>query len=89
MSVNELAADGSAAKDARPAVRIDRSQASVRYRYLCPNGHIDWSPTNNHLWCKGCRRRYEAGDEDVDAEHYHVVDKKTGEKIGWERVELV
>lgn len=79
--------DGSSALDREPAVRIDRSKAHVRYRYTCPNGHVGWAPTNSHLWCSSCRRQYEHGD-DVDAEHYHIVDQKTGEKIGWARVVL-
>lgn len=84
-----LRADGSAAEDARRRVTIDRTDPVQRYRYRCPRGHIDWDATNNHVWCRGCRRRYEAGDSDADPEHWHVVDEKSGEKISWSRIDLV
>jgi len=80
--------DGSAAADSKPIIQIDRSNPVDRYRYTCPEGDVDWSPTNNHLWCATCRRKYEHG-RDVDPEHYYVVDQKTGEEIPWTRVELV
>lgn len=86
--VPALVTDGSAAADRKPITEIDRSDALDRYRYTCPEGHTDWSPTNNHLWCATCRRQYEHG-EDMDPEHYHVVDQKTGEEVPWTRVELV
>jgi phage FluMu gp28-like protein len=82
-----LATDGSSLDDTR-RVRIDRSQAYERYRYVCPRGHTDWHPTNSHVWCKGCRRQFEAG-EDVDPEYYEILDKKTGETIPYAAVELV
>lgn len=69
-------------------VEIDRSIAAERWRYRCPNGHTDWYPTNNHAWCKGCRRQVEAGD-DVDPEHYEILDAKTGQAIPWEAVVLI
>jgi hypothetical protein len=88
MSTNTVATDGSAAADAHDTVEIDRSDDAQRWRYRCPNGHTDWSPTNSHVWCKGCRRAVEAG-EDVDPEHYELVDQKTGETIPWSAIELV
>jgi hypothetical protein len=80
--------DGSSVRDREQPVRIDRSQFAQRHRYTCPEGHSNWAPTNNHLWCQTCRRQYEHG-RDVDPEHYHVVDQVTGEEITWARVELV
>lgn len=88
MATGKRVADGSAATDTHPPVEIDRSIAAERWRYRCPNGHTDWSPTNSHLWCKGCRRQHEAGD-DVDPEHYELVDTRTGETIPWSAVRLV
>jgi len=79
--------DGSAALDQRDTVTIDRSQASQRWRYRCPRGHINWDRTNNHLWCQGCRRQAEAG-EDVDPEWYELVDVQRDETIPWSAVEL-
>jgi len=78
--------DGSSVEDAH-RVRIDRSNPVERYRYTCPNGHINWDRTNNHIWCRQCLRAHEAG-EDVHPEHYHIVDQTSGEKISWGAVLL-
>lgn len=78
--------DGSSAQDAQ-RVRIDRSNPAERYRFTCPNGHVNWDRTNNHIWCRQCRRAFEAG-EDLDPEHYHIVDQQTGDEIPWGAVEL-
>jgi hypothetical protein len=83
-----IVADGSAAADADELIEIDRSDAAQRWRWRCPNGHTDWSPTNNHLWCKGCLRAHEGG-ADVDPEHYELVDAQTGEPVSWSAVRLV
>lgn len=56
---------------------VDRSDAVQRYRWRCPEGHVDWSPTNSHIYCDTCGMA-----------HYHVVDAKEGERIPWERVTL-
>ena len=80
--------DGSAETDAPEPVEIDRTNASERWRYRCPRGHVNWDRTNNHIWCQGCRRQHEAG-EDVDPEWYELVDAKTGERVPWSAVEVV
>jgi hypothetical protein len=67
-------------------VTIDRSDDAQRYRYVCPNGHIDWDRTNNHVWCRGCRRRIENGDDAIDAEHYEILDKRKNRLIPWDQV---
>lgn len=85
---SQTVTDGSSPNDAPDPVRIDRSDAAERYRYRCPNGHVDWSPTNCHAWCRGCRRQAEAGDN-VDPEWYKLVDEMTGQEIPWSAVELV
>lgn len=69
-------------------VEIDRSSTVERYRYVCPNGHIDWDRTNNHIWCRGCRRRNESGDTHIDAEHHAVLDKQEYVLIPWDQVVL-
>lgn len=69
-------------------VRIDRRKAVIRYRYTCPEGHVNWDRTNNHIWCRACRQQHENG-QDVDPEHYHIIDQKNGEEIAWANVELV
>lgn len=82
-----MVADGSAAGDRQDQVVIDRRKTSDRYRYVCPNGHTNWDRTNNHIWCRECRRQHENG-VDVDPEHWGLVDKKTGETIPWSAVTL-
>lgn len=88
MSVaNSLVCDGSSELDAHETVRIDRSNAVERYRYVCPNGHTDWDLTNNHIWCRSCRRQAENG-EDVDPEHWEIYDKRDHREIPWSAVEV-
>lgn len=87
MSVRDLRSDGSAQADAQDLVRIDRSGAG-RWRYRCPRGHTTWDRTNNHVWCRSCRRQSEAG-EDVDPEWYEIVDARTGKTIPWSAIEVV
>jgi hypothetical protein len=88
MSQSQLIGDGSAEADAQPAVRIDRSEAHVRWRYVCPNGHADWERTNNHIYCRACYDVHVHEDPDVDPEHYHILDKRESKLIPWTRVEL-
>lgn len=79
--------DGSAQADVH-RVRIDRDDDVERLQYRCPNGHVNWSRTNSHIWCQSCARQSEH-DSDVDPEHWHIVDEKTGEEIAWSAVEVV
>jgi hypothetical protein len=78
--------DPAAIPESTRTVEISRRHAE-RYRWRCPHGHVDWDRTNNHLWCAGCRRQCEAGD-DVDPEHYYILDMKNDELIAWENVRL-
>lgn len=68
-------------------VEIDRSDAVERYRYVCPNGHVDWDRTNNHIWCATCRQQNENG-RDVDPEHYAILDKRADQLIDWGQIRL-
>lgn len=68
-------------------VEVDRSGPS-KFRWTCPRGHVKWDRTNNHVWCHSCRQQAEAG-EDVDPEHFEIVDQKTGESIPWSAIEVV
>lgn len=86
---SQLVADGSAEADSKDEVEIDRSIDVVRWRYTCPKGHSDWYPTNNHVWCKGCRRAIEAGHDDLEAEYHEILDQRSGETIHWSRIKLV
>lgn len=80
--LQRIETDGSAEADAE-RVRIDRT--AEPYRWVCPNGHVDWSRTNNHVWCRSCRRQHEAG-ADVTPEHYEILDRKTEERLPWSAV---
>ncbi|NLV14378.1 hypothetical protein GOC77_14010 [Haloarcula argentinensis] len=68
---------------------MDRSRTREKWRYTCPNGHTDWDCTNNHVWCRGCRRQLEAGDEDISPEHWEIYDKQRDRYIPWSAVRLV
>ena len=70
------------------ARRVDLDDRVDRRRYRCPNGHADWDRTNSHIWCRSCSRHAEQGEE-IDAEHFAVVDKVTGERIAWDRITVV
>lgn len=85
---HRLRGDGSSVADRHPTVRIDRSSTADRWRFVCPNGHTDWDRTNSHLWCRSCRHQHEHG-ADMDPEHWHLVDRQTGEEIPWSAIELV
>lgn len=78
--------DGSAEADAS-TIEISRS-GPERYRYTCPRGHSDWDRTNLHVWCRGCRRQADHGD-DVDPEWWEILDQKRDETIPWGNVEIV
>ena len=83
MQSTHLRADGSSGEDARRRVVLDRSDPPTRWRFVCPNGHADWDPTNNHLWCATC-----AALHGVDPEYWELLDKKTGETVPWAVVDL-
>jgi len=88
MSGVDPRADGSSQLDQHEVVVVDRTEDAERWRYVCPNGHPNWDKTNNHIWCPGCRRQHENGD-DVDPEHWSIVDKATDEEIPWSAVEVI
>ena len=85
MSHGVVRTDGSAATDRGPRVEIDRDDDHQRMRYVCPNGHTRWAPTNNHLYCHSCSKFADPGR---GPEYYELLDKKTGETIEWSRVVL-
>lgn len=78
-----IVADGSAEADGPGRVVVDRSDPATRWRFVCPNGHTDWDPTNSHLWCASC-----AALHGVDPEYYELLDKKHDESIPWSAVVL-
>jgi hypothetical protein len=65
-------------------VEINIEDRRDRWRYVCPNGHRDWSRTNSHIWCATCARR-----PDGEPEHYEIVDRKHNVTIPWKDVSVV
>ena len=63
-------------------VQID--DRADRWRWVCPNGHRSWEPTNHHFWCQACARRAE-----LDGVFQQLMDKKTGRQYAREDVRLL
>lgn len=79
-----LVGDGSALQDSHDPVLVDRE--AEPYRWRCgARAHTDWDRTNSHIWCRGCLRQHEAGD-DADPEHYEVWDVKEERLVPWSAV---
>ncbi|ADQ68468.1 hypothetical protein C499_08592 [Halogeometricum borinquense DSM 11551] len=57
-----------------------------RWRYVCPRGHRDWEPTNNHFWCAACARTYH---DDIDPEFQELRDRRDGEPLSRDEVRLM
>lgn len=85
-----LTADGSAEADRHPTVVIDYADELDRWQWRCPNGHRgkSWSPTNSHVYCYGCKRQMDNG-EDVSPEHYHLVHVETEEEVPYSAIEFI
>jgi len=66
----------------RTTVRIENR--TDRWRFVCPNGHRSWEPTNHHFWCPKCARHPE-GDGVFD----ELRDLKTDELVPREDVQLL
>ncbi|MFC6724271.1 hypothetical protein ACFQE1_07765 [Halobium palmae] len=88
MSADRVGPGGSEPGDGRRRVVVDRRNSTGRWRYACPNGHVNWDRTNGHVWCPECQRARDAG-EDVDAEHHELLDKKRDELVPWSAVEVI
>jgi hypothetical protein len=54
------------------------------WRLRCPTGH-KVAPTNNHWYCRQCARRW---DDEATPEIEEAIDKKTGERLSRDDVEL-
>lgn len=61
-----------------------------KWRYVCPTPreHTNWFPINGHFRCKGCAELRNAGASEVEPEHDHVRDQRTGELIPREEITL-
>jgi hypothetical protein len=66
------------------SVRIRLEDETDRWKWVCPNGHRNWEPTNNHFWCQTCARHPEA-----DGEFSELRDKTTGEVHDRDNLELL
>lgn len=55
-----------------------------RWRWVCPNGHRSWEPTNYHFWCQKCARHRES-----DGVFQELEDKKTGETYERDEIRLL
>ena len=89
ISTVRIVGDGSSVADAHRAVETDRSEPAQRWRYVCPNSHTNWDCANNHIWCHGCRRQIEVGDDGVTREHWEIYHKQRDRSIRWLAVQLV
>jgi len=55
-----------------------------RWKWVCPNGHRNWEPTNAHFWCQTCART-----QGLDGEFDELRNKVTGEVHDREDLRLV
>ena len=85
-TLRKTRSDGSSPADAHPRVVIDTQR--YPYRLACPNGHHDIAPTNSHVWCRTCAHQSEQGD-DIEAEHYEVLDKLKNVLVPWSAIDLL
>ncbi|MUV59796.1 hypothetical protein [Halobacterium sp. CBA1126] len=65
-------------------VEIDAHDSDDRWRWVCPNGHCSWEPTNHHFWCRQCASSH----ADVDPEFSELVDATTRESYARDEVKI-
>jgi len=63
-------------------IRLD--DGTDRWKWVCPNGHRSWEPTNHHFWCADCARSDEA-----DGVFHELRNKATSELHDRDDVELL
>ena len=69
-----------------PRLKIKLESRRDRWRFLCPEGHRSWEPTNEHFWCATCAR---AHADDVEPSFDQLRDQKTDELLDRDEVELL
>jgi 5-methylcytosine-specific restriction endonuclease McrA len=69
-------------RDDRTVVRIE--DRTDRWRFVCPNGHRSWEPTNHHFWCQKCAR-----DPELEGTFEELHDKKTDDLLERDEVLLL
>lgn len=63
-------------------VHIQSDSRADRWKWVCPAGHTNWSPTNGGIHCISCSRNH-----DIEDPHWHELENKaTGERVPWGRV---
>lgn len=63
-------------------VRIENRRD--RWRFVCPQRHRSWEPTNHHFWCPKCARA-----DGVDGVFEQLRDRKTGRRYDRSEVRLL
>jgi len=52
---------------------VHLEEETDRWKWVCPNGHRNWEPTNEHFWCQTCARQ-----RDADGVCHQLRNKRTG-----------
>jgi len=68
---------------------IDRSEATDRWRFVCPSGHRTWEPMARHFWCKSCADAARSGPGGPDPTFDALRDTRTGDLLEREEVRFV
>jgi len=66
--------------------KIMLNDKADRWKWVCPNGHRSWEPTNHHFYCASCARAIE---ENIDSDFYEIENLATGEKRTRDQISLV
>lgn len=72
---------------AAETVTIDLDDETDRWRYRCPQGHVQWTPTNHHFWCQQCADAAQRG-LDVEPSFTYLRDRETGAEYDREAIRL-
>lgn len=57
-----------------------------RWKWVCPNGHRDWEPTNHHFWCASCARSH---NDEQSPEFDELHNLATDDTLTRDEIELV
>jgi 5-methylcytosine-specific restriction endonuclease McrA len=64
--------------------RIHLEDKTDWWKWVYPNGHRNWEPTNHHFWCETCASNY-----DADGEFDELRNKATGEVHDRDQLKLL
>ena len=67
-------------------IEIGLDDEGDRWKWVCPNGHRSWEPTNRHFWCRQCAQQN--WNDDVDPEFDQLRNAATGELVARDDVQL-